>query len=92
MHQKVEVIVIGYDNIIISKAVGTTTEFVHLTLWNLDANQDIGTSFTLLEGKFKNTISGLVRGKIPTILPSRKNINYEREAFACQPALCNGTS
>ena len=65
MHQKVEVIVISYDNIIISKAVGTTTEFVHLALWNLDANQDIGTSFTLLEGKFKNTILRLVRGKIP---------------------------
>lgn len=47
MHQKLEVIVIGYHHIIVSKIVGTIMKFIHLTTCNLHANQYIRTSFTL---------------------------------------------
>ena len=70
MHQKLEVIIIGYHHVIVSKIVGTIMKFIHLTTFNLHANQYIRTSFTLFfwggrererEGKKKQrTISGLI--------------------------------
>lgn len=54
VHQKLEVLVIGYDYIIKSKIVGTITKFIHLTPCNLHPHQHICTSFTLWQGKKKS--------------------------------------